>query len=454
MDQITDNLKIYELSRIWKEAAYNFAFWDKVDIDWDAEYRKALERVLATGSTYDYYRELKRFITLLGDGHSDVTFPNEIYQDAEYYSMLPVLLGKNRERVIVLNTSEGLKDSIPLYSTLLRIDGTDTQEYIRENLYPYFWHANEAACGLFVLQALLYGRRGSSAVYTFEKDGREFDVRLEREDPAKIAWRDLDLNLTTGDTMRQVNSSDTHTVRVTDDGIAVIRMMSFMDDSMPEKIYACFDELKKAKGYILDVRANTGGNSGNGNRVAALFIDGNFRSCCGETQVYEPTYKAWAVFREDFRDLSPEEAQAKFADDEWSLKLYRMQRNIFYTRTESDEVTNNAPGKLDGPVVVLMNEGTVSAGEDFVDVMKTYTDAVFIGNSTAGTSGQPLNVKLESGGAFRICTRRCIAQNGEDIYNKGFSPDIRLIPTVEDFAARQDAVLKKGLEVIRQKISG
>ena len=53
MDQITDNLKIYELSRIWKEAAYNFAFWDKVDIDWDAEYRKALERVLATDSTYD-----------------------------------------------------------------------------------------------------------------------------------------------------------------------------------------------------------------------------------------------------------------------------------------------------------------------------------------------------------------------------------------------------------------
>jgi C-terminal processing protease CtpA/Prc len=100
-----------------------------------------------------------------------------------------------------------------------------------------------------------------------------------------------------------------------------------------------------------------------------------------------------------------------------------------------------------------MNEGTVSAAEDFVDVMKMYTDAVFIGNYTAGTSGQPLNVKLESGGVFRICTRRCIAQNGEDIYNKGFAPDIRLIPTIESLEEKRDMVFEKGLEVIRDKIA-
>ena len=46
MKSITDEQKIYELSRIWKEAAYNFAFWDRVDIDWDEEYKKALGRVL------------------------------------------------------------------------------------------------------------------------------------------------------------------------------------------------------------------------------------------------------------------------------------------------------------------------------------------------------------------------------------------------------------------------
>lgn len=54
VNTITDAQKIYELSKIWKEAAYNFAFWDKVDIDWDEEYKKALVRVLETKDLYDY----------------------------------------------------------------------------------------------------------------------------------------------------------------------------------------------------------------------------------------------------------------------------------------------------------------------------------------------------------------------------------------------------------------
>ena len=219
----------------------------------------------------------------------------------------------------------------------------------------------------------------------------------------------------------------------------MIRIASFDDDTMPAKIYSCFDELKNAKGYILDVRGNSGGNSMNADAIAAMFINGEFHSCYAEAQIYEPTYKAWSMFRDDFTGLSPDEAQLKYAEDTFSLKAYRMQKNIFYVRDEGRKVDNNAPGKLNGPIVVLMNQSTFSAAEDFVDVMKMYTNAVFVGNNTAGSSG-----------FFRICTRRCIAQNGEDIYNKGFTPDIRIIPAAEDIASGRDVVLEKGLEIIRK----
>ena len=249
-----------------------------------------------------------------------------------------------------------------------------------------------------------------------------------------------------------ISSSESHKVFFADGGIAVIRMSSFADNTMHEKIWKCFDELKGAKGYIVDVRGNTGGNSRNADMVASLFIDGDFRSCYAETQVYEPTIKAWSVFREDFKGLSPAEAQERYADDAFSLKSYRMLHSMNYVNDGGNPVTNIAPGKLDGPVVVLMNESTISAAEDFIDVMKQYTDAVFVGTSTAGTSGQPLCGTLESGGFYRICTRRCIAQNGEDIYNRGFTPDIRIRPTVEEFAAGRDVVFEKGLEVLKTKI--
>ncbi len=406
MNTITDALKTYELSKIWKEAAYNFAFWDKVDIDWDEEYKKALVRILRTKDSYDYYRELMRFVALLNDGHTDVSFPNEIAQNPEFFSMLPVFFAKPGDEMIVISTSENIKDEIPLFSILVKIDGTDIHDYIKENCYPYFWHANEAACGVFAMNNLVFGKRGSSAVYTFAKDGREFDIRLEKVEPSGIVWRKAELAAQSNVTQRLVSNSDAHTVHITDDGIAIIRISSFDDASVPEKIYSCFDELKSAKGYILDVRGNSGGNSENADAISAMFISGEFHSCYAETQIYEPTYRAWSVFREDFKGLSPDQAFMKYADDAFSLKSYRMLKNILYVRDEGNAVAKNAPGKLNGPIAVLMNQYTFSAAEDFVDVMKTYTNAVFIGNNTAGTSGQPLCGALESGGFFRICTRR------------------------------------------------
>ncbi len=450
MDTITDALKIYELSKIWKEAAYNFAFWDKVDIDWDEEYKEALARVLNTKDLYDYYLELKRFVALLNDGHTDVSFPNEIYKDAEFFSMYPVYFAKSGDEIIVVGTSEDVKDDIPLFSILIKIDGTDIRDHIKENCYPYLWHANEAACGMSVLNELVFGRRGSSAVFTFAKDDRRFDVRLERTDPSKIVWYKPEPVLQSSAAKRLISSSADHTVQITDDGIAIIRITSFKDGSVPQKIYSCFDELKNAKGCILDLRGNSGGNSGNADAIAAMFISGDFHSCYAETQRYEPTYKAWSMYREDFKGLSLGDAVLKYADDAYSLKTYRMRRNAFYVRDEGKAVTNTAPGKLNGPIAVLMNEYTFSAAEDLIDVMKMYTEAVFIGNNTGGTSGQPLCETLESGGFFRICTRRCVAQNGEDIYNKGFTPDIRIIPTAEDIASGRDPALEKALEIIRR----
>ena len=100
-----------------------------------------------------------------------------------------------------------------------------------------------------------------------------------------------------------------------------------------------------------------------------------------------------------------------------------------------------------------MNEYTFSAGEDFVDVMKAHSDAVFIGNNTAGSSGQPLSVKLESGGWFRICTRRCYAQNGEEIYNKGFAADIKVEISLDDHIKGHDKALEKALMLLNEKTS-
>jgi hypothetical protein len=76
---ITLEERIEGLSRIWSTAKYNFARWDELtELDWDAEYRAALPRVIAIENAAEYYAELSKFVALLRDGHSYVTVPDEL----------------------------------------------------------------------------------------------------------------------------------------------------------------------------------------------------------------------------------------------------------------------------------------------------------------------------------------------------------------------------------------
>lgn len=293
------------------------------------------------------------------------------------------------------------------------------------------------------------GKAGSEAVLTLEKEGKEFDVRIQRTDATEIKWYSDGMPVPQTIPGDMILDEESIKIKITEDDIAVITIPTFMDDSLSEKIYGKFDELRRAKGYIIDVRGNGGGNSNNADAVASMFISGQFESCAAETQIYEPTYKAWGLFRDDFKNVSPEDLSEMHWDEE-SLKSYRMCRHIYFRR-KSDSVQNKAPGKLEGPVAVLMNGNTVSAAEDFVDVMKMHTNAVFVGSNTAGTSGQPYLVRLESGGYYRICTRRCIAQNGEDIYNKGFSPDVRVEITLSDFMDGRDKAMETAVSILKEQ---
>ena len=69
--------------------------------------------------------------------------------------MFPVYFAKPGDEIIVVGTSEDVKDDIPLFSILIKIDETDIHDYIKENCYPYLWHGNEAACGMFMLNKLV-----------------------------------------------------------------------------------------------------------------------------------------------------------------------------------------------------------------------------------------------------------------------------------------------------------
>ena len=61
---------------VWSEAKYNFPFFDqRPGLDWDAEMREYLPRVIAAESIDAYYAVLSEYAALLHDGHSGVNPP-------------------------------------------------------------------------------------------------------------------------------------------------------------------------------------------------------------------------------------------------------------------------------------------------------------------------------------------------------------------------------------------
>lgn len=139
--------KLAGLSLLWSEAKYNFANFDLVpELDWDAEYRAMIPRVMASENTYEYYRLLQAFVAKLEDGHANVYFPNVSefndgrsnvpafnYQWIEERLILDYVAGEEFEAAGVIRGDE-----------IIAVDGQPIQEFADTQHRPYVSGSNKA----------------------------------------------------------------------------------------------------------------------------------------------------------------------------------------------------------------------------------------------------------------------------------------------------------------------
>ncbi len=133
--QITTEERIYGLSLLWKEAAYNFAYWDeRPELDWDKAYTEFLPKVIAAEEPLRYYSELMRFIALLKDGHSYVNPPNEIKPPYAVPFGTSFVEGKHVANELPADSG------VPLYSEILAVNGVPLADYLEKYIHPYIYH--------------------------------------------------------------------------------------------------------------------------------------------------------------------------------------------------------------------------------------------------------------------------------------------------------------------------
>ena len=395
---LSEDAKIAGLSTLWAEARFNFAFFDRQpDLDWNQTYVDFLSKVRATPSTEEYYHVLMQFAALLKDGHTNVYPPEAIQNDFYGKPGLHTRLAENTVVVTGVDDPALLAQGWRLGDVLLKIDGEDIRHYAEREIAPYQSSSTPQDLEVRTFDyALLSGRAGSEFHVTVRNgDGKEEERALTR--------------LTLADQMK-LKKAPKASFRMRPDGIAVLTIDEFEDTEGTKALLANMPAVTSSKGLVIDVRANGGGSTPVD--LLQVLAREQIRGAMVRTRSYVAADRARGVLP-GWTDVPPFEAPA------------------------------DPDHHVDVPVAVLTSARTFSAAEDFVAMFDAMHRGITVGETTAGSTGQPLFFQLPGGGSARVCTRNDRASDGTAFEGVGLRPTISVSPTVESFRQGTDIAVER-----------
>jgi len=279
---------------------------------------------------------------------------------------------------------------------LLKVDGEDIKRYAEREIAPYQSSSTPQDLQVRTFDyALLSGRAGSQFHVTVRNGkGKEEErvlTRLTLENRSKL-------------------KKDGASFKMRSDGIAVLTIDEFEDTEGTKALLANLPLINSAKGLVIDIRANGGGST--------------------------PVDLLQVLTREPIRGPMMRTRSYMAAD---------RARGVLpgWTDAPPFEVPADPAHHVDVPVAVLTSAQTFSAAEDFVAAFDAMHRGITVGETTAGSTGQPLFFQLPGGGSARICTRNDRSSDGTVFEGVGLRPTISVARTIKSIRRSTDIVLER-----------
>ena len=404
-EKLTVEERIAGLSLFWAEARANFVHFDHVpELDWNQVYLDYLPKVMAADKTADYYRVLMQLAPLLQDGHSNIYPPEAL--NSTFFARPPLNAVLIDNRVVIEKVhSPSLAQRVRVGDEVLSIDGMPVRRYAQEKIAPFVSSSTpqDKAVRLYAYQLFAGDARESLTLGLRDSAGVEREEVVAREGYDDIV------------------ASKPFEVRTLLDGMVYFALDHFASDASVRAFEQVLPQVMQAKALIIDVRNNGGGSTEFGNRILKHLTQ-------------QPIPGARSIFRSDEPYLR---AQGNSA--------------ILWRRGEQSQGMPRKPGTVfTGKVAVLTGPKTFSAGEDFVLAFHALKRGVTVGETTAGSSGQPLGFDLPGGGSARICVKRDMLPDGTDFVGIGISPLVHASASLEALRAGKDLVLERAMAELRQ----
>jgi carboxyl-terminal processing protease len=409
-DTLTREAKIFGLSTFWKEASYNFVFFDKVKSNWDSIYYSFLPKVIATKNIYDYWKILNQFAKTLKDGHTGIYTPDFFWKDI---GNPPVQWIKVDNRRFVNRIDEKLLTEIPLGTEVLGVNELAFDDFISKG--------NSIA-----------GIKGTGLTFAFKaKDGKEFKKEITR-----VAGKDWSIKY-----YPPAKQWSEFEFKMLDNNIAYAKINTFENDSIPIKFRKEISKINKSKAVIIDVRENGGGNTEYAIGVAKHLTDKPFMvGSAWKTRVHKAANKAWG-------------SVSMYGDtSEWTKKNFQYLIGNEWENHAGDTIAiEKSVEKIKVPIFILIGANTFSAAEDFLILLDGSKNIKLIGQPSAGSSGQPLMFELPKGLTGRVCAKRDTYPDGRDFIGIGIKPNIYVKKNVDDYKNGIDTELKTAINQLNKK---
>ncbi|MES2006395.1 MAG: S41 family peptidase [Bacteroidota bacterium] len=436
--------KVFGLSKFWQEVNYNYVYFNKINHQtWDSTYKALISQVQASQNDYEYYRLMAKFCALLKDGHTEVirpairglNFMNNTFGD------YLLVLTRVDDKVIVKRTWKKDEQKFPLGSEIIEVNGLSTTQYIQDSIAPYISSSTDYVRNDIASRGLLTGAPGST-----------FTVKLRKPDGAEVIY-----SLTHGKAKDSVFLPDPGVYldeqprkalesKVLPGNIAYVALNTFAIESKTDSLFEnLLPLLENAKGIVIDLRYNGGGDDGVAFNILRHFIkDSLIQGSSSVTRSYDPYLKAIG------KDVALRDTVGN-KDKREAWLLYNGYAVYGEPGTWHLKIAKNVK-RLGAPVVILTSHNTYSAAEDFLIGVDNQKHIVKVGEPTGGSSGKPYTFGLPGGGYARVCIKKDAYPDGREFVGYGIQPDIRVTPTVKDYLESRDVVLEAALKYFETKI--
>src|SRR5437773_598142 len=149
---------------VWSEPRYNYAYWNAVRADWDSAFAVVVTAARGSPAPSDvhFFRQLRRFIALLGDGQTELWPPATI---ASRVARPPLALRSIERRPFIIDNA--VNDEMRIarperLAEIVLVQGIPADQWIRDSVLPEVPGATEPSRWERAVARMLEGEKGSA----------------------------------------------------------------------------------------------------------------------------------------------------------------------------------------------------------------------------------------------------------------------------------------------------